>query len=123
MNAKLDLTKPVQTRNGMPVRIICTNVKGNYPIVGATLSEVTDYAYERVHQWSLEGVSLWYGEQFTLENVPPKPVTLYANVYKSEIFKGGYYLGTAFKTKEEAAEVLHRATPVAVAQITFTPEE
>lgn len=31
--APLDLTKPVQTRGGCPVRILCMDAKGTFPIV------------------------------------------------------------------------------------------
>lgn len=49
--AKLDLTKPVQTRGGLPVRILATDLRSDCPVVG-----VVSYPdYDSVESWALSG--------------------------------------------------------------------
>ena len=51
----LDLTKPVQTRDGCKVRILCADRKGTaYPIVGLIEREGGE-GVERVVSWTLTG--------------------------------------------------------------------
>lgn len=75
---KLDLTKPVQTRDGRPVRILCMDRKGEYPVVGL----VTENNRECVRSWPTSG--RFYVDDIQgldLINVPPKPVKCYTHVY------------------------------------------
>lgn len=49
--AKLDLTKPVQTRGGLPVRILATDLRSDCPVVG-----IVSYPdYDSVESWALSG--------------------------------------------------------------------
>lgn len=49
--AKLDLTKPVQTRNGLPVRILATDVRSICPVVG-----IVSYPdFDSIETWTLDG--------------------------------------------------------------------
>lgn len=49
--AKLDLTKPVQTRRGLPVRILATDLRSACPVVG-----VVSYPdFDSVETWTLDG--------------------------------------------------------------------
>jgi len=76
----LDLTKPVQTRDGHPVRILCTDRKNVYPVVGL----VTEYGDEHVRSWPASG--RFYADDpqgLDLINVPPKPVKYFVNVYRN----------------------------------------
>jgi hypothetical protein len=74
----LDLTKPVQTRDGYPVRIICTDATPDYPIVGVVGSESL-----HIRCWWGSGQSRRSSiEQDTdLINVPPPEVASYTRVY------------------------------------------
>ena len=47
----LDITKPVQTRDGNPVRLVCTDRKGKYSLIGL----VQKGAAETIHTWSTDG--------------------------------------------------------------------
>lgn len=47
--SKLDLTKPVQTKEGQIVRIVCTDREGPYPVLGIVLET------NKVVAWTLEG--------------------------------------------------------------------
>ena len=50
--SKLDLTKPVRTRDGRPVRILCTDYNnGDFPVVGI----VKGKARELICTWQLNG--------------------------------------------------------------------
>ena len=54
MPTPLDFSKPVQTRDGQPVRILCTDRKGtSYPVIGLVL--VSDHR-EDVSSWTAGGV-------------------------------------------------------------------
>lgn len=47
----LDLTKPVQTRNGLPVRILATDVRSICPVVG-----IVSYPdFDSIETWTLDG--------------------------------------------------------------------
>lgn len=75
---KLDLTKPVQTRDGCPVRILCTDRQSNQPLVGL----VTEDNCEFVCSWPTSG--RFHSDEchpLDLINVPPKPVKYYVHVY------------------------------------------
>lgn len=49
--AKLDLTKPVQTRNGLPVRILATDLRSDCPVVGL----VSYPDFDSIETWTLDG--------------------------------------------------------------------
>jgi len=107
---KLDLTKPVQTRDGRPVRILCDNMKGLYPIVGLVTYVTTvdgDGVHERLHTWHSSG---WHHRNCTgietpldLVNVPPKPMKYYANVYKLPM--GLLFVGKIFDNVADATSI------------------
>lgn len=48
---KLDLTKPVQTRDGLPARILATDLRSEYPVVGI----ISHPDYDEVETWTLDG--------------------------------------------------------------------
>lgn len=79
----VDLTKPVQTRDGRPVRILATDRKSpmrTHPILGLVDNGPNT---EDVVCWMPEGRYHESQEHhFDLVNVPPPPpVVVYANVY------------------------------------------
>lgn len=47
----LDLTKPVQTRGGRPARILATDLRSEYPVVGI----ISHLGYDEVETWTLDG--------------------------------------------------------------------
>lgn len=49
--AKLDLTKPVQTRNGLPVRILATDLRSACPVVGF----ISYPDHDEICSWTLIG--------------------------------------------------------------------
>lgn len=74
-DTKFDPTKPAQTRDGRSVRILCTDRKGDYPIVGLVGS-----SSEEVYSWFANG--LWSNNHTShdLINVEPR-VEEYRNLY------------------------------------------
>lgn len=76
---KLDLHKPVQTRDGRPVRLICTNKKGDFPLVGLVLKNNGD---EEVITFSNNGLYYENGPECIsdLVNVPERKER-WLNVY------------------------------------------
>lgn len=115
MNKLVDLTKPVQTRAGNSVRILCTDAEdGNtYPVVTLVKvggSEVV-YRYNSVGGYYNSG-----GEDPNdLVNVPVKHQrTGWINCYKIS--------GRLHATKEDA-DVLRGSDCLACVPVTFTFEE
>lgn len=79
----LDMTKPIKTRGGLPVRILCTDRKcGHSPFVIIALVTFND-GWERVHAYTKDGVFVHGGEEHELDlvNVPEETYT-YFNIYK-----------------------------------------
>ena len=93
-------SKKVVTREGKTIkRILCTDARGNYPIV-ALIEE--DY-YDNVFSYTKDG-NLYDGETnlYDLFFAPEKHEG-WLNIYRSE---SGFYLrGNPYKSKEEADEV------------------
>jgi hypothetical protein len=74
--SKLDLSKPVQTRDGRKVRILCTDAKSGLPIVGL-VSCCSDLGspIEEIYAWMASGAVSLLGASTgaDLINVPEKP--------------------------------------------------
>jgi hypothetical protein len=65
-----DPDKPVQTRDGHPARIVCTNVKGARPIIAlVTLSDGSESAYTCYKDGQSQRFEM---HPFDLVNVPEK---------------------------------------------------
>jgi hypothetical protein len=59
----IDFTKPVTTRDGCPVRILCTDRPGEFPVVGLV--------GEDVYAWTLDG-GFGYGRNSPYDLSNPK---------------------------------------------------
>lgn len=84
MADKLDLTKPVQTRDGRPVRILCTDARRGTDQHVVGLIDNNGFN-DVVCVWGQDGTV--YSKKIDdavcgLINVPPKPVKYYAYVYR-----------------------------------------
>lgn len=79
--AEFDPTKPVQTRDGRPARIICTDRKHSRDVIVALVT--TDTGEERIYDFSEAGFFLSYQESgVDLVNIPARRheyVNCYAN--------------------------------------------
>lgn len=73
-----DPTKPVQTRDGRKARIICTDAKGNYPIIYLTNSDGDN---ELARHATKDGIN-FHSSKYDLINIPTK-VERWINVYPS----------------------------------------
>ena len=81
MNLMLDLTKPVQIRDGMPVRIYATDGAGDFPIHGA----FQENGHWFPEKWTVDGYCRITNGGVTesgndLVNVPVKH-TVWLNIY------------------------------------------
>ena len=89
--------KPVCTRDGRNVRIICFDAKGDYPIVAL----IESGNIEGVQQYMIDGhctkaMSECYGDLMML----PEKKEGWVNIYKSD--NGIYYTGAIFYEKNDA---------------------
>lgn len=73
---KLDLNKPVQTRDGRKARIICTDAKGAHPIIALIEGD----PYEEVYHYLNNGTSSNEATGYNLINIPEEK-ELWVNVY------------------------------------------
>jgi hypothetical protein len=83
----LDLTKPLQTKAQRPVRILSTEGKEPYPIVGYIGDS------PRPTAWTQEGKCHNDAPVANLENVPPVRHVRYLNIYSND---------TGYASREEA---------------------
>jgi hypothetical protein len=80
---KFDPTKPVQTRDGKPARILATDLAGNAgsrPIAAAIMENYQSDDWEVVRRYTSEGVSPYGGND--LINIPEeRELDVWLNVY------------------------------------------
>lgn len=108
---KLDLNKPVQTRDGRPVRIICTDKKGDYPLVA--LIPQTNTSNEEVCTYSLDGYYYKNEAQCDsdLVNVPEQKHK-WINVYSDN-----YYENYSYETLQEAHAMADYSNRIGIVHI------
>ena len=117
----LDLTKPVRTRDGREVRILCTDGPPEQPICGIIEGkDGGDY-----WSWPLSGKSDAFPETRNLVNIEPDPVTMWGNVYRRSCY---FELGqqVLYSTEAEARRCIQKdiiGDYVATVPVTFTPNE
>ncbi len=101
---KIDWKKPVQTKGGVSVRILCIDAAGEFPVIGLI-------AGQHPYVWTRDGIPEvgGYGDEDSLEivNSPPKE-----KFYISVKEDGSY--------QSDVQGLTH--TPTDMAQITVDPE-
>lgn len=107
-----DLTKPVQTRNGRPARIVSTSLRGPYPIAAIVSLEG---GHEAVISLTPEGrFTVGDGEcAFDLVNVP-ETHTFWLNIYENRMFR---------HPSRGRANLLAEADRIACVEVTYTEGE
>lgn len=99
----LDINKPVQTRDGKPARILCTDKKGNLPILALFGED------DRVGVYTMYGdfaENLGLEHPLDLINVPEKHVR-YINVNSNQgnsVVEQCCMIGGTYATSDEANE-------------------
>lgn len=95
-----DFTKPIFTKVGNPVRILCTDAPGSYPIVGLVQSVISDLRNTgnfAILQWTMEGMASSYRvNDWNLKpNLPKPPIIKFVplNEAPRRIVKGEYFMG------------------------------
>jgi hypothetical protein len=77
---KIDFTKPVQTRDGRKVRILCTDAGEPFPIVGIC-EDLTSGRFAQ--RWTADGYYLDNGKQDRVDLIQaPVKRTVWINIYK-----------------------------------------
>lgn len=109
----IDFNKPVQTRDGRPVRILCTDaINVNRPIVGLVRQSEEN---EVLSSWSSNGFWSYIDNPTNNDLVqtpePPKVITRYANVYSDHTV--GFYHSA------DTAEKVAGAARIARVRVTF----
>ena len=101
----IDFSKPVRTKAGTPVRIICTDREGEYPVIGLIRVQGTYRWIEDIRTWTIDGEA-YVGSTNNnndLENTPQE-MSRWMNLYRKTIgekhFK--YFNGSFFDTRLEA---------------------
>ena len=93
--------RKVVTRNGRSARIICTDAKGNYPIVAL----IEEGGYDNALSYTKDG-KLYVGEtnDYDLFFAPEKHEG-WLNIYRSD--ECGFYMRgkSSYKSKDEADEI------------------
>lgn len=115
MNQKFDPTKPVQTRDGKPARILCTDKFGDQPIVALTKNPD---GTETTGEFSVNGSFFCNGiSKHDLINVPLKiQRTVFLAVYDDGMVH-------MFAAKENAMKCLGNHHLFAIKEITFEAAE
>jgi|SRR5690606_8845072 len=122
----LDFNKPITTRSGRPVRILCTDAGGEYPVVG--LRSIYGNGREEVCRWKLNGEirskDFFVGEHVGSADLinPPLPkvkLERWVNVYKE---KEDYVIALTFDSEEEARRAAFRTDGSYVTAVPITIE-
>lgn len=96
---KLDFSRPVQIRNGIDVRILCTNGPGEYPVIGIVEGEMEP------RRWTIGGKSYaHYGYSIPLFDLVQAPRILrrWINIWLN---KSRHCLCTDGFTSKETADI------------------
>jgi hypothetical protein len=103
----IDLTKPLQTRDGNPVELLATNARGRFPLIGYI------GACEGRYTWLENGryTELDEESEHDLMNVP-QVKHMYVNVYPTTCY--------GYPTKTEATGVAHHPSRVACVRLEYT---
>ena len=113
-----DPTKSVQTRDGKPARIICTDAKNADGRPMIVLVEVPK-GHETAISYAANGRYAAEKHDFDLINVPQKHKR-WLNIYSGTNWP---FLGTHFATRAEADQEAYPNTRIACIEIEFTEGE
>ena len=97
-------SRKVVTRDGRPVRILCTNARRTYPIVA--LIEDKDNKEDCLHVYLPDGTTSGITKQNDLFFAPIKKV-IWGNLYSTQLgttFSGGFYKTEEAALKEKAKD-------------------
>ena len=105
----IDLTKPVQTRSGLPARIASTKRVGRFPVLA--IIEYLD-GHEVDHKYTMGGSFMSFpGEhEMDLVNVPEKRVTYHTVRYSPDKNGGVFFGGMAMSSADAARDLIRPDT-------------
>lgn len=102
------------TRDKRKARIICTNKKGNYPIIAlienSLDNETVNYYYEdgRTNRDSNDDLDLFFA---------PEKKEGWVNICRDSYYNSFYTNGTIYETKEEAKKYINYAKYISTIKI------
>lgn len=123
----LDLNQPVQTRDGMPARIICTNFNTNASSKQPVIAVVGPPGREVCHTYSLEGLfvsNLTRPNEIChldLVNCPPPNVERFLNIYDDDV-PGDLEDSLLESARERRYAGSKRDDRIAVLKLTFSAD-
>jgi hypothetical protein len=120
MSNAIDFTKPVRTKDGRAVRILCTDGPSiNYPVIGIIHGD------RDVSTWAFAGFFSSEKDEenpLNLENIPPPPREWWVNVYEHGD-KAHRYTGSLLDSPAQACKELHFMTHKRIACVKITEGE
>ena len=114
---KKNPNRKVVTRYGRPVRIICTDAKGCYPVIGLVLSKDV----EDPNGYTENGIHLNNSESSSDLFFEPEKKEGWVNVYRN--VRGTIFFSTSYSTKEEALDECYDKEDTRIDTIKVTWEE
>ena len=118
---KKNPSRNVVTRDGKPVRIVCTNAKGDYPVVALAIDEDGSEYTIRSTQYGLSGFTeddLFLTDGPSGKTIKEGWITLYSSNVSSELYLPACYVMTTKENAEKHAEK-HLKDFVAIAHVTW----
>lgn len=111
---RIDWDKPVQTRDGRSVRILCTDMEGGSDTVAGIVKD-TDSGFETAESWRPDGRYFSDESPTDLVNVPER----------HEAWVNGYSDGACFahRTREDADENASHIRRIACIKVEFEEGE
>ena len=113
--------RKVVTRAGKPVRIVCTNAKGDYPVVALAIDEDGSEYTIRSTQYGLSGFTeddLFLTDEQSGKVMKEGWLALYSSCVSSKLYLPACYVMTTKKNAEKHAEK-HPKDFVAIAHVTW----
>jgi hypothetical protein len=102
----IDFSKPVTTRDGRPVRILCTDRPGEWPVVGLIEGNI--------HAWTADGRNQPHSPSYDLIN-PKTKREAWAAIFQGSTASGG--LVRLFTSQQAADEYVKNGKYLAVARV------
>jgi|GEM_PF-1093894 len=110
----IDWTKPVRTKNGKSVRVLCTDGPGEYPVIGIVDENSIPQTWTLSGQYNLTGHDSFYD----IKNAPQRiQRECWVNVYAD------HAVGKLWDTREEALRMIRSAGPIACVKVVIDCEE
>ena len=116
-----DQSRKVVTRDGKQVRIVCTNAKGDYPVVALAIDEDGSEYTIRSTQYGLSGFTeddLFLTDEHRGKTIKEGWIALYSSNVSSKLYLPAGYVMTTKENEEKHVEK-HLKDFVAIPHVTW----